>query len=243
MSTLTLVKKLFAIAAAGAMTALFSSNAQASVLYNLDDGQSNISLGVSGGSGRYDLFWLNSFTAQPQGEVINSISLTWGTPTLSGRNVFPGMATEVLLYSDPNNDGNPIDAVLLTSATTAVANPNTDIFTNVAIAPTKVTGNFFIAALMRNLNFNTFPAALDTTSPVNNRSWVGFTTPGNSFNVNNLSGLFTTESVGFRGNWMLRAEGVSEAVSVPEPASVLGVLAFGAIGVASRKKRKQQQEG
>ena len=240
MSTLTLVKKLFAIAAAGAMTALFSSNAQASVLHRLDDGQSNAALGLTGGGGRYDLFWLNSFTAQPQGEVINSISLTWGTPVFAGlTGMFPGMATEVLLYSDPNNDGNPNDAVLLTNATTAVANPDTDIFTNVAIAPTKVTGNFFIAALMRNLNFNTtYPAAIDTTSPVNNRSWIGFTTPGNSFNVNNLSGLFRTESIGFRGNWMLRAEGIAEAVSVPEPASVLGVLAFGAIGVASRKKRK-----
>ncbi len=242
MSTSTLVKKLFAIAAAGAMTALFSSNAQASVLYKVDDGQSNLSVGVTGGSGRYDLFWLNSFTVQPQGEVINSISLTWGTPVYAGlTGMFPGMATEVLLYSDPNNDGNPNDAVLLTSATTAVANPNTDIFTKVAIAPTKVTGNFFIAALMRNLNIGTtYPASLDTTSPVNNRSWIGFT-GGNSFNVNNLSGLFRTESVGLPGNFMLRAEG--EGVSVPEPASVVGLLAFGAVGTTLRRKRKQQQEG
>ncbi len=33
-----------------------------------------------------------------------------------------------------------------------------------------------------------------------------------------------------------------QAVAVPEPASVLGLLAFGAMGVGTALKRKQQQK-
>lgn len=212
----------------------FLTTAEASTLYQIDDGQSELTIGVAPGPGKYDLLWLNSFTVQPGGEVVRSISLTWGTPSfLSG--ITAGMPTEVSLYSDPTNDGDPSDAVLLASAQTTVANPNTDVFTSVPVSPTQVSGTFFVAALMRDLELGAmFPASLDTTSPIPNRSWLQFTTPGNTLDASNLAGIRTTESFGLDGNWQLRAE----AAAIPTPALLPALIGFG-IGVWRKRQSKQ----
>jgi hypothetical protein len=152
--------------------------------------------------------WLNYFTAIPGCELINTISLTWGSYNNGG-------ACRVILYEDPDDDGIPDDAVYLTEATTIVANANTNIFTNVSITPTLVSGGFFVAALIQDGSFG-WPAPIDQTLFQGN-SWIA---AGNllAFDVNNLpNNLFPPENIDnyFPGNWLLRAEGGGAPPEVP----------------------------
>jgi hypothetical protein len=234
--------------------ALFPINAEAGTLHQIDDGVSDMSFGIVDSNvpvATYDILWLNSFITQAPREIIRSISLAWGTPTVASGNTgrLNGLTTEVLLYSDPNNDGNPEDAVLLTSALTTVTNQDTDIFTRVNITPTQVSGNFFVAALMRNLPLNNaFPATFDSSSPLPDRSWLLFTTsvttPGIGINVDSLSGIrtiesFSTETARYNGNWLLRAQGRAVPAVVPSPVLLPGLLALG-LGVWHRHQGKRE---
>jgi hypothetical protein len=106
-----------------------------------------------------DFMWLNSYKAEEGGEIINSISLTWGLPnSTKGSTGFsdwkenPRIAS-LLLYADPNEDGNPNDAKLLAQSDVYITDPDTDILTKVMVTPTQfaVGQNFFVAALVRNL--------------------------------------------------------------------------------------------
>jgi hypothetical protein len=106
-----------------------------------------------------DFMWLNSYKAEEGGEIINSISLTWGLPnSTKGSTGFsdwkdnPRIAS-LLLYGDPNEDGNPNDARLLAQSDVLITDPDTDILTKVMVTPTQFTvgQNFFVAALVRNL--------------------------------------------------------------------------------------------
>jgi hypothetical protein len=106
-----------------------------------------------------DFMWLNSYKAEEGGEIINSISLTWGLPnSTKGSTGFSDWQTNpriasLLLYGDPNEDGNPNDARLLAQSDVYITDPDTDILTKVMVTPTQfaVGQNFFVAALVRNL--------------------------------------------------------------------------------------------
>ena len=116
--------------------------------YQVDDGtmETGIGLGAEG-----DLLWLNCFDAVAGQQLITSIDVAWG-------NMTNGKPASVLVYEDPNNDGNPTDAVLLEKVDTTVAYAGTDTFTTVPITPVTVTGKFFIAALVCDQSATESPA-------------------------------------------------------------------------------------
>jgi len=98
------------------------------LLYALDDGGAETSIGGVVG----DILWLNAFTAVAGSEKITEIHVAWGrTPaTELGPSNVPNFAPcSVILYEDPNDDGDPSDAVFLTSTATTVQNVDTDILT------------------------------------------------------------------------------------------------------------------
>ena len=173
--------------------------------YVIDDGTSESAVGLTDGG---DVMWLNTFTARPGFDTVSSIALTWGKP--GGTGVPAGIATRVLLYDDPNNDGDPSDAVLLAEAHTTVTDPNTDVFTTVPISATPVSGTFFVAALLEGQSAGAFPASLDETVPAASSWIVGHSVTG-AFDVNDLIGNDTlptrVEAIGLPGNWLLRADG------------------------------------
>ena len=211
------------------------------VNYQYDDGTVEDAIGITNATSGYDIIWLNRFTTQATGNVIQSIQAAIGAPT--GTPNLAGRPMSVLLYSDADG-GSPNNATLLTRLDTVVVNANTGILNNYDIADTFVpTSNFFVAVLMKNLPpsgapgnpANTFPAAIDTTLPhTAGVSYAGFTSPGGSMNENNLGtipsgALGTIEGFGLPGNWVLRAQG-----DIPEPAS-LGLLAVA--GVMALRRR------
>ncbi len=179
--------------------------------YQIDDGFHENSIGLTGGG---DIIWLNQFNVVAGMETINSISLAWGP-------VAAGTPTTVMLYDDPNNDGDPSDAVLLTTANTTVSNPDLAIFATVDITDTfvgNVGESFFVGAFATHLDLE-WPAALDQTSSLG-RSWVAGDGPGTGDIVNLLNNSLlpvVVDSVGFPGNWLLRGGAAFVPTGQAEP--------------------------
>jgi hypothetical protein len=207
-----------------------------------------------------DLLWLNSYKVETGGEVLNSIGLTWGAPATANRPGNSGYSdwqrrpysATVLLYSDPNNDGNPADAQLLAQADTTIANPDTTRFTNVAIAPTTlgVGQTFFVGAVVRNLERNQRPATAQLGNPVANRSWFAIGNHGDdqpsNIDINNLSNNFrptgTSQSPTLLpqiyGNWVVRSYGdAAPRQRVSEPGLIVGFGTLLLTATIARRRR------
>jgi len=165
--------------------------------YQVDDGSAETSIGYSQS---VDMMWMNAFQAMGGSDTIEEISVAYNSTVPSGQ------AVTYLVYEDPNDDGNPVDAQLRTQVLTTIQNTNSGAFVTQSISPTTVNGTFFIAVLYRDLPVDINPALLDQSSGSQESSWVAATAPGN-FNVNDLGsnppGLIDAQ--GFSGNWLLRA--------------------------------------
>src|SRR6476660_5733789 len=166
--------------------------------YMIDDGTAEDSVGLTNGG---NLLCLNSFPVSGGNNVITSISIAWGTP------LFPdptlnGLPYTAVLWSDPNGDGSPTDAVVLAQAPGIISQQGTDTFITTAIPPTMVTtANFFVGFLVTH-TAGQFPAAFDESAPIPNRSFIALTS-----SINDLSGAAPIESFGLVGNWLIRADG------------------------------------
>jgi hypothetical protein len=182
--------------------------------YQLDDGSSENALGLTNGG---DFMWLNAFQVVEGAGTLNEISSTFGWTGGSG--LPAGKEVTYLVYEDPNDDGNPSDAELLTQTTTEVQDPHTDTFVSTSIDPTPVEGTFFIAVLYEGQAGDQFPAPMDESSEFQGASWAVGSTTGD-FNINDLSapendvGPDNLGDIGFPANWMLRAEGSSGFLAV-----------------------------
>ena len=124
----------------------------------------------------------NSFPVTGGNNVITSISIAWGTPAFPDPTL-NGLPYTAVLWSDPNGDGSPTDAVVLAQAPGVISQAGTDTFITTVIPPTMVTTtNFFVGFLITH-TAGQFPAAFDESAPIPNRSWVALTA-----NINDLSG-------------------------------------------------------
>jgi len=144
-----------------------------------------------------DNLWLNQFSTTAGAEVIDSISLNFG-PSL-----FVGTPASVVVMSDPNGDGDPHDAVLLSETAVEVAGSGfTEGWITVPITPTRVSGSFFVGALVRdNWEWGT-PILYDVATPDLHRSWIVLA-DAYSMNLANMAALFDFRLMG--GNAAIRA--------------------------------------
>ncbi len=180
--------------------------------YVIDDGTGERNIGLNPGGA---IIWLNQFNVIAGQEVIDRVSVAYGV----GVN---GKQVSVMLYDDPNNDGNPNDAVLLTRADARAANAGTDVFNEIKVTPTEVGGvgeSFFVGVVMQDTVFPAErPARQDSTSDAG-RSWVA----GDSVVCNGNIITLTANSLppaligafGLAGNWMIRAHGASSYPKIP----------------------------
>jgi hypothetical protein len=180
--------------------------------YILDDGTIENAVGLTLGG---DLMWLNYFTITGGCETINTVYLTWGL-------IPNGRPCRVILYEDPDDDGNPDDAIYLTETSTTVQNAwaffnpgEVMTFTTVGITPTTVSGGFFVAALIQNQLGGEYPGPMDATTN-QGKSWVAYSA-GGTFDVDNLSSntIYSMGDIGLGSNLMLRAEGGGAPADVP----------------------------
>jgi hypothetical protein len=177
--------------------------------YQLDPGFASQSFYVNPTTGNADFIWLNQLRVKNGGQVLTHIGLQ-AIPFLP-----PGAPIKVMVYGDPTQDGNPSDAVLLTSATTtAVSHDSTTEFFRMAYAaiqPTYVGEPdtfFFIAAVVQpptlNDNFHpwTGPCAALGSHPLR-RSWRAFAPPGQA-DIHNLTNNASPIQLWTSGPFVLR---------------------------------------
>ena len=203
--------------------------ANGAVDYIYDDGdRPDFNIGVGGAGG--DLLVLNRFVSDPGGNGIETVSINW-----------TGIATNfpatIVIYDDPNNDGDLSDLVLLTELSVVTANRgnNSRNFTDYALPQTIVAGDFYVGAYVQNMSDGDRPFGYDSTTPALNTSYFFENTTGadlllaNPGANANLQGW--TENFVTAGNFQIRANGVPALPLVPEPSTALlaglGLLLIG----------------
>jgi formylglycine-generating enzyme len=182
--------------------------------YQWDDGVRDMDITLDfavwgGGS----LVWLNQFNILPERSTIGGVSLSYGY-------VPNGLPLTVCLWSDPNGDGSPFDAVLLASAPTSAVNVYSNTINYVDIPDTfigPVGTSFFIGALVFHPSDDLFPANMDFSGSLSESqalSWVFMSSnTEESIDPANLAASpFGGRPLdfGYPGNWVMRA--------VPAPA-------------------------
>jgi len=172
-----------------------------------DDGTTENILGwVDGG----DLVWMQLFGAAGLGSTtVDSVEVAWGSALFPGVGPGNGTAARVALWDDPNDDGDPSDAVLLQSANTTVANVDTDTLNVVSIPTTSVNGVYFIGASLSHAA-NQYVAPMDEDCVRSGIAWrfgniLPNATPADLSNVNNNDqGPASFDTIGASANLLLR---------------------------------------
>ncbi len=186
------------VAAGFLMAASISANAAPSA-YSIDDGSAEASVGQ--GYGGNTMIWANRFIAPAAGEFITEIEVAFGDPvSTSGAGEENGDGVSVSIWLDPNNDGSPADAVVVTGVEGTITNSDTNTFEVFDIEDQFVTGSFFVVVTYVGNNPpidgpGHFPAALDQSSDAG-KSLVGVGTDFTQIGYN---------APQFAGNWLIRA--------------------------------------
>ena len=174
------------------------------VRYVYDDGVQESNLCILGGSG-LEYAWMNHFTVQPGGEWISAIEVVWG-------DTYPDLPAEVVLWTDPDGDGDPVDAqVILTVDTRSMKiDSPLDNLNVVPIPPTYVGPagiSFFVGVHFDDIWNSGCFIALDVDEPISGEGWFAYA-PSGALDLNNLSAYWhqawpyhnmLVRAVGFEG--------------------------------------------
>ena len=184
--------------------------------YVLDDGtaENTIGGGIDG-----DIICLNQLTVIPGSETINSISMAWGASVHPDPSL-DGLPYTVVVWSDPDGDGDPTDAKVLTTASGVIVQQGPDTFITTAITPTTITTPTFFVGFIINHSVDQFPAAIDESAPISKRSSFASGASGDISDLNNNDyPVRPTEMYGLVGNWLIRADagGGLSRVKLPHP--------------------------
>jgi hypothetical protein len=124
-----------------------------------------------------DFIWMNQYRVKPGGQFVSHITLM-GSPYVPS-----STPITVLLYSDPTNDGDPTDAVLIASAET-LANPVLNLSWRTVSIPLAYVGPvgtfFYVGAVVhapaKDVGISAPVACLGPTGL--RRSWRAYAAPG-----------------------------------------------------------------
>ncbi len=189
------------------------------VSYFLDDGTGESGFGGFGTT----TVWLNSFESVAGGEHINEVSISFGAAG-ADPSIYNGLAIGLYIWSDPDDDGIPDDAVLEASTNGVISDfTNTSISTSTGFVDftfdnsVEITAGetFFVGMSLYIPSASVFGPARDTGTS-EGRSWIY---RWNSDNPNAANAMSTADVQNnyddiFGGNAMIRAGG--QATAVPE---------------------------
>jgi len=169
------------------------------VAYALDDGELDGAVGTN-----HDYVgWLQNHSIQAGSETITHIEIAWGA-------LDAGAPATVVLWSDPNGDGDPADAQVLSSAVTSASAPFSGTLVSVDIPDARVgpAGTSFFVGAFGQFDQTWFPAALDNDT-FNLANW--FVSSDTPLDPNDLTsgaiaeyGLLS-QVCACDGTWMVRA--------------------------------------
>jgi hypothetical protein len=184
------------------------STASATTGCQHDNGVSEFAYGLPSGG---ELGWLHRFGAPGVVTAVQSVSAAFGSFAIPGSGPPTGTPVRAAVWDDPDDDGNPANAVLLQVVQGSVSNRDNDQFDTFTLAqPITVSGYYFVGvALLHAAGVG--PAALDQNGcPAGSagRAWVVGSTSGAldlaQLSANNV-GLNELDLLGFPGVWLLRA--------------------------------------
>ena len=172
------------------------------ITYRIDDGSIENTIGLVNAS---DIAWLNRFDVEEGGEILRDVRFAWG------EGLPPQFVATVYVWSDPNRDGYPYDAVVLTSEIVFVEGPGTGTLQTIDIADTYIgpAGTPFYVGALISADAGIGVAPIDLGSPSTGRSWIA-SGPVGTLNPNDLAsagGIFGQIDIyGFPGEWIVRAK-------------------------------------
>lgn len=181
-------------------------------VYAYDDGMSN---NAYGGFDQ-DICALHMFVAVGGADTITSISAAFCVTGSPSSCLAEGTPITLVIWDDPNDDGNPLDAVLLVAANDVILNPGTDILNEYQMPPTVVTGTFFVGYYL-STQVGQHPCSLDGNPASNGRAWLSASYPPGSFDpydlsMNDLPPTDVDELGAAPGVFLLRAVGQGNIV-------------------------------
>jgi hypothetical protein len=194
--------------------------------YSHDDGSAELDSG-NPDPGFHSVVSLVHFDRVTGAGVITAIRVDWG-----GGQEMSGDPVDVVVWDDPDGDGDPTDARVLQLTPTTLQDDGLSIYVTVPIPPTRVGPSFFVGTRWEGAG-PAFPRSLDATDP-DGESW--FADGVGSVPLDDLS------AATFFGNvtdtdFMIRA--VPEPGAVLQQLAILGVLA----GLARSRHRGCVQKG
>ncbi|MCA9275186.1 MAG: hypothetical protein KDA29_04095 [Phycisphaerales bacterium] len=200
--------------------AVLPAHAQAMYDYRIDDGVKEQGIGIQS-TGLNAIAWLNRFVVEPTGAPLTDIGLAFGGGLTSSNNIPNGTLVSVYIWADPNQDGQPDDAVVLGTGSGLIDHSGLNQFNNytlnspVALLP----GDIFFAGAIVEYNGQQLVASIDTDGTDDipnylpmNHSWIAGSANGTGVDPNflNLAQLpvASVSSAIFGGNgdgtWMIR---------------------------------------
>lgn len=211
--------------------------------YRLDDGVGEQNIGVTGGGANKATAWLNRFVIEPGKDTITEISVAFG-------DIQVNHLVEVILWGDFNNDGNPIDAFVLSATPGMITNPNILSSQNafqtfdIPDVTLPIGAVFYAGAVVQNYAQGKEPARIDKDGtdsipnyPPNNHSFIASQTSAGfaSVDPNNMASaqlpiVPVATALGSDGTWLIRVN------AVPEPATAGLMLLMGAAVLRHRAR-------
>jgi hypothetical protein len=196
--------------------------------YAADDGSGSINIGPSFDA---EMLWGNYFAAEPGFGTITAVSIAFGS-------IEAGRPIDLLVFDDPDDDGDPGNAVLVAQHAAVTMPGGLNEFIDYAIDPVNVTGGFFIAAKMQVTNADR-PARLDPQT-ISGQSWLYFDDPITGIDLDDLGGspfVLNMDDAPFPGTWMVRA------TAVPGPGAGAGIPGMLLLAGAGGRRRSRRTSG
>ena len=149
--------------------------------------------------GAVELVWMKSFVAEEGGEWISAIEVVWGS-------TYPGQFAKVVVWTDPDGDGAPLDARVKTEVITESINVLAGQYTTVQIPPTYVgpAGTSFLVGVYYDNGLGGAPIALDYDDLSGNCWWAATVEYG--MDIDDLNGTAYVAQAG-SFEFMIRAIG------------------------------------
>jgi hypothetical protein len=173
--------------------------------YKHDDGSSEKNFGLAPGG---QICWMHAFETAGAKDEISAVSSAFGCPANPGKGPANGDTAVFAVWEDPNDDGDPADAVCLTAAKAVIQNVDTDLFTEAVLyQPVTVEGVFFVGCIV-DYKPGQMPAPLDFNAPsYMGEAWVGGDDTFFDYKSlkNNDIPPFELSTVGIKAYFLLRA--------------------------------------
>lgn len=190
-----------------------SALAQTGNLYAYDDGHADTGLSYAFDA---DVCWLQRYTAVNGTETIVAVETAVGAPSVGAPDVPNGTPITLCVWEDPNDDGLPDDAVLVSMAMGVVQSSGTGGLTSYAVPAAVVHGSFFVGAEVYVAGSLT-GAPMDLQNPAAGRTWFSIFDPPGTFDpahvYNGFMDRVETLASFLNHCWVLRARGADASPS------------------------------